>query len=481
MIRHLVFGSGASLVLSFLSLVLIARLFPLDFIADVKAVTVYGGWFAVVFTFQIHSSFLYFYNREGAPSEAVRSFSLGILIISALLCTAAFCAAFPLLYAPSTLNQWGLLLFSLVVGMNMLFSISPVVFSAQGYSRQLPVFMFVYSAGSLASLLLAYRLGFDANMYAASVAVASGAAIWSSKWRRFFGWASFNPRQLRASYHPPLGRYAARMSISIFLESLGDRVDKILSSRILSQAAFAKYSVLCFENPLVNLLLSSYGIAMVKAYPAGVAGKEAGFSLVWAGVVRRVSFVTFPISVFLIFNHAEFIRLVFGDRFTDAGRVFQIYLVTSLARYAPFQSLLRMEGALHYNVIMASAFFGSALLLGAVVLWFGWDMAFLASSYLAAWLAFNGLAILFFSRLTRMDWRRVVVPRVWLWRLIQCIVAALVGIAVDRGILLNLLSFSATYLTVVICFDAEMRRAGIRCAQQTGGILARHIQSVRSR
>lgn len=459
MVKHLIFGTGSVFIVSFLSLIFIARNFPLQFISDVKAATIYGGWFSLVFTGQVHTAYLYFYDKLAPQPNSVKLFSLAYLLVAAIICSAAFSTIFPLLYAPAELNSVGLIAFGIVTGMNLLFVVSASIFTSNGSSKRIPIFMLCYSLSALISLLLANFLGWSVNHYAISLASLNFIVLSSSEWRKYFLFLYQNLTYISGTYNAHFCKYAGRMSFAIFFESIGERLDKILAARFLDQAMFAKYSVLCFENPLVNLLLNSYGITLVKNYNKGTAGKESEFKQTWATLVRRVSFVTFPISIFLIFNYEWFISNIFGSRFSDSGKVFQIYLCVTLIRFGPFQALLRLEGAVRSNVLISLTFFAAALLMSAIVLSFGLSLDLLATAYLAAWLVFNGTAIFLFIGMSRLTWLDILTPTVWISRVAQCLFAITVASTMaENSVPLQIGIFGICYLSITCYFDRDIGR-----------------------
>lgn len=459
MVRHLVIGSFAAFAVSFVSLVLLARWFPLEFISDVKAVTVYGGWFSVFFSWQVHSAYLYFHGKGGPQSQAARVFTLGYFAVATAACATSFFFLFPTLYPASKLDSSGLAAFSATVGLNLLYNVSPALFAAEGATRQLRVFLALYPLAGLVSLVLAYAFRWGITQYAWSYAALSFVVVASSEWRRHAVFAVWHIRELVRSIRLEFLTYSTKMSASVVVEALAARVDKVLAARFLAEAAFAKYSVLCFENPIVNLLLASYGVSLVKTHQAGIRGNEAAFLEAWSKIVRVVTFLTFPVSVFLLMNHEWFIATIFGARFMSAGEVFQAYLLVTLVRYAPFQAVLRVQGAVHYNVRMAVGFLVAAGAFGLLAVRNELGPGALAYSLLAGWIVFNALAVFFATRVSGLSAKAVVLPGIWLARIAQCAAAGLVARTVaGENIYGNLVTFGVAYSVLVIQFDCYIRQ-----------------------
>lgn len=469
MVKNLLLGSAINFLVSFSSLVLFARLFPLEFISEVKAVTVYGGCFSVVFTLQLHSGFLYFYDRPGFRPDSILAFTTRSLTFLSVICGLVFHFIFPHLFADSISGPWGRLAFSALAGLNLIYTTSPAVFTALGKSEGLPLLMLTYPLSTLASLTVGHYCRLDINHYAWTHLALSLTSLAFSEWRRIL------PASMRRVPWLPLYQmtellgYSLRISISILFESLTERMDKATAAWRLDRLFFARYSVLCFENPLVGVMLNSYGLALVKTFQTGIANRQAEFITAWRHLISTVSFVTFPVSILLMLHSNWFVSAVFGDRFLEGTPVLQIYLMVTLLRYAPFQALLRLEGVVHYNVIMSILAFLSAAVAGGCLILTGCKWQLLAITYLIGWLVFNGAAVFFFGRVSGLRIMEILAPGIWFARVIQCGASAGIGLCVPSRLApLGIITSMSVYVVITMIFDTSVRQQIVRAVRLHG-------------
>lgn len=456
---QLLLGACGTFVLSFGTLVLLARWFPPEFVACVKAGTILGGWIVVIASLQMHASFVYHYKQgDGAEAEALRVGMIRWFLAGAILAGIAYVLAFPFFFQSELLRPWGLVGFGVTTAINVLYYVTPSFYTAVGENRNLAMVVIGQPAGALIALLASRAMGWGVNGFGICQAVVAIGLIAVSRWRTFV-WAALTAPWTRREMLPrPILAYGTRISAAMVLESMGDRTDKLVAARVLPEAAFGKYSIVCFENPMVGLLLNSYGLALFKEFQSGVGGRTDEFHRMWREMIEAVTLLTFPVSVLLCLNAQLFITLVFGDAVSEMSLVFTIYLLVTLIRFAPFQMLLRIEGFTHLNVVIAAIF---VLLAGltAIVL-AAWDAApqYYALSYAAGWVGFNIGAVLLFTRKTGMSFAAVVQPWLWLKRVAQCAVAAVVGItAFGRDSYLGFLTGALAYALILAVTDPFAR------------------------
>jgi len=419
MVKHLVFGSGASFLVSFVSLILVARIFSFDFISDIKAVALYGGLFAGILSLQVHSAFLYFYKPEVVKSKEIKIFAFFWIFLLSLSAGILFYFFFPIFYSSASLSPTGVFFFSISIVYNMLFIVTPTIFTATNNSTKAPFFMFMYSIGALLSLAIVFFLELNINAYSVIYVGIITMVFYRSIWREFFIFTVLNLGK-SPNYKPSYFiSYAKNLTFANFFESIGDKLDKIFASIFFSQSAFAKYSVLCFENPIVNILLNSFGIVLVKTFPNGVSKSKNDFEVYWDETIRSITFLNFPIAFFMFFNADWFIELFFGQRYIDGSVILQIYALVSIVRHAPFQALLRMEGLSHLNVVLSMAFVAISITILSVTIVFDYPLIVLPLSYMGGWIVFNFLAIYFFCRATLFGFADIFSWNIWIVRILQ--------------------------------------------------------------
>jgi O-antigen/teichoic acid export membrane protein len=398
--KHLFCSSLIVVLITTISQIFLARFFDLSFIADLKAATMYGSWIAVATCCQLPAAFLYYSSQSGGTPEMKNLDRVTFTLLFMMMPIAAvlFFLLFPILHESSHLSSQGLVALSGVVSCHLLFFCSTPVYLAQNAQAKLLKLSILYPAAAPISLLVAYFFALSLDSYSVLFLSLSSGALLLSEWPKWFKMVIRpSPDLLRGS--KGLFAYAGRIHLAIFFETLGERADKIVVGLMGVPSLFARYAVVCLENPLNGIFLSTYGVSVVKKF-GGTSFTRDGFERFWREMISIISFVTFPMAIFLILNSDYIIKLFFGERFVEAAPVFAIYSALALIRYAPFQALLRMAGLTQYNVFISFAYFlvcfCSAWLMKAG------DFApyFLGFGYLAGWLVFNGLAVYFFVRAT---------------------------------------------------------------------------------
>lgn len=417
MVRNIFLGSASSFVVSFMTLVFAARMFPLQFVSDLKMVSLYGGLFSTVLTFQTHSAFLYFYSDKRPVSFEVFSFAL----MGACACIAgmSFYIFFPFVYEGNTINGTGLACFSIYVACNSFFIMSPAAYTAKGDCRYLPRFMLSFSVCILCALLAGYILDLGINEFSAIQCVLLMVVVFASRWRKYamslFGRGvvfGFNAQ-------PFFLWYAAKLTLSNVIESMGDKADKIVAGKVFSTMIFAKYAVLSFENPLVNVLLNSFGLSLINEFSSRFSDSRSSFFSRWNETVKIITFITYPMAAVVFFYSEPIITLVFGANYLDAALILEIYSLVSLVRPAPFQVLLKMTGLVKYNIYISLGFLMAAIFSSMVVVVSDLPYHYLALSYVFGWVVFNSCAIYFFCTIKNEAVKSVVPLSVLIWRFIS--------------------------------------------------------------
>lgn len=458
MIKNLLLGSSLSFFISFITLIVSARLFPLEFVADIKAVTLYGSWIAIVMSFQLHHAFLYYHNKETVNTQKLQLITINLLMLSAVLASITFAILFKFFYDISNFTLSGLVSFSVNVGFNLLFITSPTIFYSLGFSNRLPAFVFSFTSSNLIALLITYIFKLDINGYAFLQCALLFVAIIISNWRKLIidAFKSLNKNlfEIPKDYF----RYAKNVSISSFFESLADKVDKFFSSVFLSKQVFAQYSVLCFENPLVNILLSSYGIALVKKYKDIEKKNFKEFYKYWSEMIRIITFFTFPIAAFLFLKAEWFVSFIFGERYIEQTAVFKIYIIIAFLRFAPFQILLKMNNLVRYNILISLFFLLMSIIICSLTVLLELNGYYFAFGYLGGWFIYNLTAIYLVKKHVGLDLWALIPVHILLNRIMHCSFAVLVLIMNPyTNPLVDIVLFATAYILVIFIFDKTMR------------------------
>ncbi len=468
MLRNLIFGSSLSFVLSFISLLLVARVFSFNFISDLKAVALYGGLFSTILTCQLHSALLFFSTHKGASTrESLEILAFTSIFFVFVAVGGGFYFIFPFLYELELIDETGLFFFSVYVSCNLLFIMTPVVFSAMENSRSIPGFMFAYAGSGVVAILVSFFLGFGINEYSVINLLLVVTVLVCSQWRRYFYLALVKSRLFYSSCFRDFYNYAKKISAANIFDSLSDKADKIIASKFYNKVIFAKYSVLCFENPLVNLLLNSYGIFIIKMFAGQLESSKEKFIVEWENVVRSISFITYPIAAFLFFNANWFVNILFGPRYVDAEAIFKIYTLVAIVRPAPFQALLRMQGLARCNVNISFGFLCVSLLVCMFVIYNEMPIVYLPLSYFMGWVVFNLSAIIYMIRNSSLGFTEIACHWVCVERFAQAFLLAYCSdVLFPSNGFLEMFFFGLSYLVLVLVMDKHIRMSVFRLIEK---------------
>lgn len=458
MIKNLLLSSGMSFFLSFSSLILISRVFELDFIADVKSVTLFIGWISTILSFQIHTAFLYFYGKKGYDDNRFFVLIFTLISLLSIISSTVFYFLIDYVYESITLNNIGKFTFSLICATNLIFISSPAIFSALKETESLTKFTIGYLIASLISLVITWLLKLDVNDYALIQLLLQITSIFISPWKRFIHRYLINIRSFSLIGYYAVYIYARNISFSGFLDTISSKVDKFFAAKFTSQFIFAKYAVLSFENPLINVLLSSYGIKLIKTYQNGISKNYQEFVKEWRSLVKIITFTCFPIGLFFFHYAEDVVMFIFGERYLSGVDVFKFYSLVCFVRFAPFQIILRIENMTKLNVVISSIFVVSSVSICSAIIYYELDYVYLGSSYLVGWFLFNFFAVIFANRYCSINpldilCLDIVVPRI----ILSALSLALVVFIGNENLLTNVFVFGISTLILFLITDEYIR------------------------
>jgi O-antigen/teichoic acid export membrane protein len=225
----------------------------------------------------------------------------------------------------------------------------------------------------------------------------------------------------------------------------------------MSTAMFAKYSIVCFENPLVNVLLNSYGIKVVKDFTNSKNSKQ--FQIFWENAVKEITFFTYPMAVMLFYYASAVIEILFSEKFISAAVVFQIYALVSIVRPLPYQALLRMENLVKYNMIISILFVAFALIIVWIVSLFSSSLLMLSLSYFGGWIIFNIFAIYFLHKhRSQYNLLHISGLKIISFRLIQAFpLGYIVHHFFAQNFWISILIYGVMYTLIIFIFDSHIR------------------------
>lgn len=393
MLMRLFQGAVISFVLALANLVLMARLLPIEFVGVIKQVQLFSAVFSVLGTLQIHSGLLAFKNDLNSSEliDAVLQLCLFVIVFS-------FVPVILVSFKNPGIEAYGLLGVYLYTFTNALVVASPSIFTVFEKGRSYVLFTVLFMFSATVSILFAYKFNLTVGEYLAIWGGGAAVAVVISHWRILICKVCKRLCELRAI---PVSKniyfqYSIKLSFSIVTENIYQKVDKLYASSIMSSSMFGRYSVVCFENPLVGMVLSTMGVSLVgESQEAFKKNTVNFFSSPWREKVEISMLLIISSSLFLMCFSRELISFVFGEDFSEYSSVFFIYCSVGLFRFAPFQVLLRLSGRSDLIFYSAALSLCVVTVLCSVYVWLGETrMECLAAIYFIGWLIFNSAVVL---------------------------------------------------------------------------------------
>src|SRR5215510_2724543 len=116
-----------------------------------------------------------------------------------------------------------------------------------------------------------------------------------------------------------------------FAQTAQGDMHNFVVSRFFPPAGFAVYSVGLFQLPLLGLLTTSFGNALIPEVSQLVAeGNQRAIIPIWLNAVRKLALVIVPACALMFVLRYEIITLLFTRAYSEAAPLFGIYLFSSL-------------------------------------------------------------------------------------------------------------------------------------------------------
>lgn len=140
-------------------------------------------------------------------------------------------------------------------------------------------------------------------------------------------------------------KYGFPLYLASFIGIIIINVDKAIVNSKDSLDAFAVYSVGAIEIPVFGMISASvsqsYFPVMVEQIKKGIK-QEA--KKIWLNSTVRVSYITYPIIMVLMFSSSFIIHSLFGLSYSNAVPVFKTYLLVALWRNNYYGALISASG-----------------------------------------------------------------------------------------------------------------------------------------
>jgi len=127
-----------------------------------------------------------------------------------------------------------------------------------------------------------------------------------------------------------------------FAQSAQADLHNFVVSRYFPPAGFAVYSVGLFQLPLLGLLTTSFGSALIpEVSQLAAAGNRRAIIPVWLNAMRKLALVVVPTCALMFVLRYEIITLLFTSAYREAAPLFGVYLFSALLPMTLTGSLIR--------------------------------------------------------------------------------------------------------------------------------------------
>lgn len=127
--------------------------------------------------------------------------------------------------------------------------------------------------------------------------------------------------------------YAIPLALSSVATVMGQRIDKLVVGSKLSTDIYAVYDVGAVEFPgIVLVTMAATSVMLPHMSRLFHASRLDELYRFWRESYRKLSLVTIPMLVYLLFFSTEFMAFLYTERFADSAHIFRFYLVVAIFR-----------------------------------------------------------------------------------------------------------------------------------------------------
>ncbi|MDT5262026.1 MAG: hypothetical protein QOC61_1030 [Acidobacteriota bacterium] len=402
----IVFAKTLAFAFSFaLPLLLVRRLSQHDLGLYKQAFLVVGTATAI-FSLNFNTSAYYFLPRERERQPAI---IINILLFNFVMGGLALCV---LLFFPGLIerifNSPDLVPYAPLIGLVILlwiFSLFLEIVAIAHQELRAATIFIIIAQFTKTALMLAAALWFSSVrslIYAAGVQGLLQTVVLllylRSRFPRF--WRSFEWPVMRAqlAYALPLGFYGL---LWVFQTDLHN----YFVSHQFGAAAFALYSMGCFDLPLIGILGESVGAVMIpRVSLLQKEGHAREILLVTTRAMRKLAVAYFPIYAFLMVVGREFITLLFTAQYVGSWPIFAVNITLIPFNVLTLDPLTRAFSQYRFYLLRVRAVM---LVLQTAALWFVINRFGLVGAIavvVAGTLAERAVLVLKFGRVLGVGW-----------------------------------------------------------------------------
>jgi O-antigen/teichoic acid export membrane protein len=160
-------------------------------------------------------------------------------------------------------------------------------------------------------------------------------------------------------------KYSLPLGLSSIVGTLTYQLDRIVITAMFTTRDYAVYANGATEIPLVGVIAGSVMTVVtpefVRLYHAGASEEIVRL---WHSATRKVAFLFFPMTTFLMAFSGSLIALLFSRRYLESTPLFQVYLLLMPLRITVYGSVLMAAGE---SSLILTAAAGTLLMNAALI------------------------------------------------------------------------------------------------------------------
>ena len=377
--RQLVLARGISALMTFCIPLVLARMLSTTEYGTYKQFVLVAQTLYMVLPFGVVQSLYYFLPRGEDRRAYLCQTHLFIGLVAATAALVLWRFGDPLAVRLGNPGLGGLKIQLGLYAAGLLASLPfEVTFTARGRTGQAAITYVVSDFVRTAVMTIPVLLGYG------MVGLATGLAAWASA-----RWLAALLFTVRGEKGPAFSRqtwsaqwkYALPFGTAMLVAVPQGYFHQYAVSASVSAAAFAVYSVGCFQLPLVDLLyLPTTEILMVRIGELDAENRTAEGAGVFREASSRLLMLFVPLALFLFASGNDFIPALFSDRYRSAVPIFRIAVWAIVLASFPVDGALRARKRTDFILqsYVAKAVVGVPLVLiglkfmgieGAIVAW----------------------------------------------------------------------------------------------------------------
>lgn len=139
--------------------------------------------------------------------------------------------------------------------------------------------------------------------------------------------------------------YGLPLYLATFAGLLSNYLDKLIVNFSSDDATFAIFAVGAFEIPFFAMLSAAFS---QQIFPKMVTliedGKDEKAKELWIQTTKKVSLITYPIILIVMFFANDVIFFIYNENYSDSVILFKTYLLVALFRNNSYGILLAVKG-----------------------------------------------------------------------------------------------------------------------------------------